>query len=103
MRSIVDTALASGSDVLMVTVLPVCCGRPGPNLEDRNLLIGDYNRGLAELADSRGLGLADINTLFETHPLGVGSILADGIHPNDIGYDVIAEALRDVLEESGIY
>lgn len=54
----------------------------------------DLNNRIRELASSEGARLADVESRFGD---GSGLILADGLHPNEEGNQVMAEAFADAL------
>jgi lysophospholipase L1-like esterase len=56
--------------------------------------VGPYNAQLANLAALRNYTLVDVNAAFHGD---LGLIGADGLHPTDAGYQVIAQAFYDKI------
>lgn len=54
-----------------------------------------YRATMYELADEHDYGVLDIGDIFAAN--GQSSLLADGTHPNDTGYELWAQSLADYL------
>lgn len=87
-----------GFEVVHATVIP---RRNTSSYDSRNIVTGDLNGMIRELAWAEGRNLADPFEVFLHHTadpfatLYVGN--GDHLHPNAAGYDVIAETFADVL------
>ena len=65
---------------------------------DRDLnAIQEYNQVIDELVDSNHIGVVapDFYCYFESHP----EFLDDGLHPNGLGYQAMAQLWSDVLTD----
>ncbi|HUO86436.1 MAG TPA: GDSL-type esterase/lipase family protein [Thermoanaerobaculia bacterium] len=98
LAAMADRAERRGFEVVHATVIP---RRNSANYDPRNVVTGDLNGMVRELAWAEGRNLADPFEVFLFHSddpfttLYVGN--GDHLHPNDAGYDVIAETFADVL------
>lgn len=64
-----------------------------------SILVDDYAQAVREIAASTGATLVDIHRAFE-RPEGnvtTGSLLLDGMHPNDRGHELVAGLLCPVV------
>ena len=57
------------------------------------------NGAIRNLAREQGVPVAEINQMFRAQG-SLPSLFADDVHPNDAGYDVIAEAWFDAITRS---
>jgi lysophospholipase L1-like esterase len=88
MRRLVDEVKASGSLPIMSTIIPT---NPTFNPAARNEWVAQQNVFLRALAREEGAPFAEIEEPF----LAAGDLphlFADAIHPNDLGYQIMAEA-----------
>ena len=92
---IMDQAAAAKQTLVIGTVLPIVWP------PEVNTFIFRVNARLKELCAERGVFTADL------HPVMLGGdalsvnydYTVDGIHPNGIGYQVMADALKPVLDQ----
>lgn len=67
-----------------------CCGIRG------DVLTKQITPALRDLARERGLPVIDLAAKTAGHP----RLLVDGVHPNDKGYELLAETVREALAAS---
>jgi acyl-CoA thioesterase I len=91
-RSMIGAAKAIDSLPILATLPPV---NPNENLPERNDWIVRMNTALRAMAQLEGTPVADVHGGF-TRAAGTGGELAalfvDTVHPNDRGYQIIADA-----------
>lgn len=88
LRSIVRQAKNNKTVPILATLLPIGAPRvfaTGP--------AQDYNVGIRQLAKDEGLNLVDLEKEFGSS----GDLQCDGLHPNDRGSAIIANAFADRL------
>jgi lysophospholipase L1-like esterase len=90
LRTILDEVKAWHSLPVISTLTP---SNPAVNA-DRNVWIDAMNQEIRTLAQQEGALLVDANAAFKAHG-DLSALFADGIHPNDAGYDVLAQAWFD--------
>jgi len=90
LRTMLDEIKAWHSLPVISTLTPA---NPAVNA-DRNVWIDAMNVEIRTLAQQEGALLVDANAAFKAHG-DVSALFADGIHPNDAGYDVLAQAWFD--------
>ncbi len=85
---ILDVVEGAGSLPVLGTILPV-----NPNLAPagRNNWIDQMNVKIKALAQQRQVLLADVNAEFKNAGTPLSSLFYDDIHPNDAGYQVLAQ------------
>ena len=88
LRSILQEVRGSRSRPVLGTLLPV---NPALAPEGRNLWVDEMNDLIRGLASEQGAVLADVNAAFRAQG-DLSSLFADDVHPNDAGYEVLAEA-----------
>ena len=88
MRELIHNVKDFGSLPVLSTIIPV-----NPNLQPaaRNDWVRAQNGFLKDLARAEGIPLADPAKLFFAQS-NLASLFSDGVHPNDAGYDLIAQA-----------
>jgi lysophospholipase L1-like esterase len=84
---IVDVVQKVGSLAVVGTLLPA---NPALN-PGRNTWIDQTNAKIKAFAQQRGILLADLNAEFRNAGVPLSSLFADDIHPNDSGYQVLAQ------------
>ena len=89
LRNIVQQAKANNTVPVVATLTPMIDGHElwGGSVQALNNLIRD-------MASSEDARLVDLEAEFGT---GEGLLLGDGLHPNEVGNQVIAEAFADAL------
>ena len=65
----------------------------------RNAWVDEMNAAIRALAREQGVPLADINAAFKAQG-SLPPLFVDDVHPNDRGYDVIAQAWFDAITRS---
>jgi lysophospholipase L1-like esterase len=93
---ILDRVAAAASLPVLATLPPT---RPGPDPRaspERNRWISRVNQGIRRLAAERGAALADVEAAFAARA-DRDALYFDGLHPNDAGYAVVAEAFFEAI------
>jgi lysophospholipase L1-like esterase len=88
MRELIHNVKDFGSLPVLSTIIPV-----NPNLQPaaRNDWVRAQNGFLKDLARAEGIPVADPAKLFFAQS-NLATLFSDGVHPNDAGYDLIAQA-----------
>ena len=71
-----------------------------PPQKDLQTIFNDYNNILKELAQNFKLFYVDLPSQWPGDVEARWKFYADGIHPNDAGYDLMAESLYDTLRST---
>ena len=71
--------------------------RFGSNYDSTNIVTGDFNGRVRELAWSDERKLADPFEIFLRQTPNLGQLYSDKLHPNAAGYDLLARIFADVL------
>jgi acyl-CoA thioesterase-1 len=90
---IAERAEANGLSVVHATVIP----RFGSNYDGTNIVTGDLNGRVRELAWSDERKLADPFEVLLRQISDLGQLYFDKLHPNTAGYDLLARVFADVL------
>ena len=90
---IAEKAEDRGLTVVHATVIP----RVGSNYDASNIVTGDYNGRVRELAWSDERKLVDPFEVLMRQPSSLPQIYYDKLHPNTAGYDQLARIFADVL------
>ena len=90
---IAERAEARGLTVVHATVLP----RFGTNYDPQNIVTGDFNGRVRDLAWSDERKLADPFEVVLRQTPNFGQLYSDKLHPNAAGYDVLARIFADVI------
>lgn len=109
LREMIAAARAQKAKVILMTTNPLrwtqrlkdMYGKPPyqPDKEDgfETPALLDYNETVRRLAGELGLPLIDIHALYPAfameHGKTIGELLLDGMHPNDLGHQLVAEQL----------
>jgi len=88
-------AEARGMTVVHATVLP----RHGSNFDSTNVVTGDFNGQVRDLAWSTERRLADPFEVFFHLTPNFGQLYSDKLHPNTAGYDRLARIFADLLTD----
>jgi lysophospholipase L1-like esterase len=89
LREIVNTARNLDSLPVLADVLPV---NPAKAPAGRNQWIDQTNAKIKALAQQEQVLFADVNAEFKANPGGLVPLYSDDVHPNDAGYQVLAQA-----------
>ena len=92
-----DRAEGAGMEAVHATIVPRL---PSAQYDGLNIVTGDLNQRIRELAYQSGRKLADPFEVFLSTPNVFTTLYAGGddkLHPNGAGYDVIARVFADVL------
>jgi lysophospholipase L1-like esterase len=87
----VTASQQAGKLVVLCTLTPVTIAPWNPH----PTLVSDYNNAIRQLAAQRGVVLADFDAQFKNTP---GFLSADGMHPTNFGYQLMAEYLAGLIE-----
>jgi acyl-CoA thioesterase-1 len=90
---IAEKAEANGMSVVHATVIP----RFGSNYDGTNIVTGDFNGRVRELAWKEERKLADPFEVLLRQISNLGQLYFDKLHPNTAGYDLLARIFADVL------
>jgi lysophospholipase L1-like esterase len=90
LRAIVREAKAARSNPVLATLLPVHPASEGPVAEARSAWVEEINGEIRQLARAENVPLADVNAVFK-NDRDPARLFADDLHPNDRGYELIAE------------
>jgi lysophospholipase L1-like esterase len=74
-----------------------------PPQEDLQTVFTDYNNVLKELVQNFKFFYVDIPSQWPENVEGSWGYYADGIHPNNAGYDLMAEILYDALRSTIVH
>jgi acyl-CoA thioesterase I len=98
LRAIVQTVRDYDSLPVLATIIPANPTRTPP---ERNEWVSNMNELVRELAADEGAALADLEAAFLRQP-DLASLFSDHVHPNDLGYQVMAdEFLRAIAGTDG--
>jgi lysophospholipase L1-like esterase len=86
---IVDITRDVDSLPVLGTIPPV---NPALAPAGRNAWIDQMNTRIKAMAQQRQVLLADVNAAFKANSAGLASLFADDVHPNDAGYQMLAQA-----------
>jgi lysophospholipase L1-like esterase len=96
LRSMIDESRVRGARVFLATLLPArATGTPSPRGQVAMPLIPAANDQIRQLAASQGEVLVDLYQGFNGNPDPY--IDTDGLHPNALGYQKIAELFFDAI------
>jgi lysophospholipase L1-like esterase len=90
---IAERAEARGLTVVHATVIP----RLNTNYDSTNIVTGDFNGRVRELAWSDERKLADPFEILLRQTSNLGQLYSDRLHPNTAGYDLLARIFADVI------
>lgn len=94
LREIVHTARDLDCLPVLADILPV---NPAKAPAGRNLWIDQMNVRLKLMALQEQVLFADVNAAFKANPVGLVPLFSDDVHPNDAGYQVLAQAWFDAI------
>jgi len=111
LRHFVQTLKARKAQVILMTPNPMTWtdtlkkmyGKPPYDPEDPdgfNLLLKDYAAVVRKIAQDESLPLVDVYRLFKDYG-NVSDLLLDGMHPNEKGHRLIADALLKQIQAGG--
>jgi len=88
LRTVVRRVKSAGTLPFLATLPPV---NPAINA-DRNLWVSSINSGIKAMGPQEGAFVVDLYQAFQSQGGDLSRFFADAVHPNDAGYDVIANA-----------
>jgi lysophospholipase L1-like esterase len=102
-EAMVQEATHHGIGVILCSILPTCIERYAINHE-RNLLVVRVNESLKQLAEKTGAIYVDYHShMTDEDGITLRAELADdGLHPHVLGYNIMADVLRQELKRRGI-
>ena len=92
LESMVQISQASGKEVILCTLLPVFPNANGHYKADP-IKVEEINAQIPSIAASKGAILVDMHAAFGNDT----SLMSDGLHPNDAGYQLMAEVLFNAI------
>jgi lysophospholipase L1-like esterase len=95
LRSMVRSTFARGKLPVLCTLLPVSDAHG-----DLHVRIIELNRRLRLVAQEEGVVLADLYQAYVRDAFWPNYLSVDGLHPNDAGYEKIAQTLHDVIRQN---
>lgn len=87
LRTIIETVKDVRSLPVLGTIIPV---NPDSNPPERNEWVKGMNELIRDLASDEGAALADLEAAF-LRESDLASLFSDHVHPNDSGYEIMAE------------
>jgi lysophospholipase L1-like esterase len=94
LRTVVHAVKAFGGLAVVGTIPPV---NPALEPAERNKWVEDVNVRIRAMAREEGAPVADIHAAFLRRPDWATALFSDHVHPNDAGYDVIAQAFFEAI------
>ena len=92
LESMVQISQASGKEVILCTLTPVFPNANGHYKADPSK-VEEINAQIPSIAASKGAILVDMYAAFGTDT----SLMSDGLHPTDAGYQLMAEVLFNAI------
>jgi lysophospholipase L1-like esterase len=96
LRAVVHEVKAYGSLAVVATIPPV---NPAREPAERNKWVEDVNTRIKAMAREEGVPVADVHAAFLRRPDWAATLFTDHVHPNDAGYDVIAQAFFEAISK----
>jgi lysophospholipase L1-like esterase len=94
----VDSLRAMVRGVRSINSLPILATIPPANTDrvppERNLWVRDVNERIRAMAREERVAVADVHRLFTSQ---AGPPFSDHVHPNDVGYDLVAQAFLEAI------
>jgi lysophospholipase L1-like esterase len=92
----VQQVKAAKSLPFLATLPPTKLGADERASEERNAWVDRINARIRELAHAEGAVLVDVHARLAADAAPPG-LFADGLHPNDAGYEAIAQAFFEAI------
>jgi lysophospholipase L1-like esterase len=92
LRRMVQAARAAGTIPVVATLPPVNPLYNGSLAAERNAWVTGINAGIRTMVREEGAVLADVHAQFPEAEPALPPLFADHVHPNDAGYERLAEA-----------
>ncbi len=89
LREIIDVTRSVDSLPVLGTIPPV---NPALAPAGRNTWIDQMNVQIKAMAAQQQVLVADVNAAFKANSAGLAPLFSDDVHPNDAGYQVLAQA-----------
>ncbi len=89
LRSMVEDTKGWSSLPVLATILPA---NPKVAPRERNEWIDQMNVQIKAMAAQQQVLVADVNAAFKANSAGLAPLFSDDVHPNDAGYQVLAQA-----------
>lgn len=96
LRRIVRTAKNAGSKPILSTIIPCNTGYDARVPPSRNVWIANMNQLIVQMAQEEGVVVADNFTAMMAVP-DFHTLMFDHVHPNDAGYDIIAQTWFEAI------
>jgi lysophospholipase L1-like esterase len=96
LRSMIESAKSNKTIPIIATLPPMCCSR-----KYYNKFINLINDQIRQLSIEEGIALADVSSDMKNDPRFIEDphnlLSRDGLHPNDLGYEVIAKSFYNAI------
>ena len=96
MQSLINVTRAMGREPILLTIPNSCCDRDG-----RQPITDGYSEEIITLGFINDVAVADVDRAWETTCIDQEECelynIPDGIHPNTVGYDVMAQTVLSAL------
>src|SRR5690606_13952251 len=96
LRTIAQDLISNGKKVVLLVPPSETDGSPDPGFS-----IADVARVVNELGDELGLEVVDQLLATIMARIDGTTYLSDGLHPNDVGYRMLFDNLRERIERAG--
>jgi lysophospholipase L1-like esterase len=98
LRSMVRSAKARETLPVLATIIPSNTGYDARTPPERNVWVSDMNDLIRPMANEEGALLVDLFAAFMAQP-DFHALMADHVHPNDLGYKVMTDAWFKAITE----
>jgi len=99
-QSMIGAVRDHGSLAIVSTIPPANTGYDDRAPPERNIRVDQQNQQIKAIAAAEGVPLADVYTaLINAGPLN--TLFTDHVHPNDQGYEIIAQELFKAITQAG--
>ena len=96
LRSMIEKTRDQGAMPVLGTIPPVNPDYVDRNAEERNAWVSEMNTLVRQMAAQERVAVAEIHGNFLKQP-SLSALFADDKHPNDAGYQLIAQSFFDAL------
>jgi lysophospholipase L1-like esterase len=99
LRFIIQQVRNAKSLPVIATLTPSYAGYDSRVPPERNDWVVDMNNAIRDLAKQEGVLLADVYAAFDRNG-GYKALIGDHLHPNDAGYEIMAQTWFDVITQA---
>lgn len=97
LTDMVDGTKARNSLPILATIIPA---NPATEPAERNQWIDGVNASLKVMAGREGAVVADLNAAFRAAGGDMSKLFVDDVHPNDAGYQIMAEGFFKAITQA---